>query len=746
MVARRGSGSSRKRPRSGDDASPIVIVSNRLPFTYTRTAGGLKRQASPGGLVSALEPVLKRRGGTWIGWPGVELKKGERVSTRGNSYRVAPVALGENDIARYYHGFSNRTLWPLFHSLPGHTQYVRKDWHVYADVNKRFAEIALRHAREADLVWIHDYHLMLAPEFMRGAHPDARLAFFLHIPFPPFDIFRLCPWDQELLRGLIACDLIGFHVENYARNFMDCAERILGARVDREAMIIEDGDRVAKIGVFPIGIDFDLYETQAMKARRENQRERVVLGVDRLDYTKGIPERIRAFERLLELHPRHKGNVVLLQLAVPSRSQVAEYRELKSEIDELVGQVNGRFATSTWSPIRYLYRSVSPEKLCGLYRDADVALVTPLRDGMNLVAKEYVACQVDDPGVLVLSRMAGAAETMREALQVNPFDVDGTAEAIHRALTMDEEERASRIASLRRRERRDNVEAWVEGFLRAGRTETARLAPISEQEIHAWLRGYVKSYPLCLFLDYDGTLTPIVAHPSKAKLSSEMREALMSCARRLDTDVSIVSGRALDDIRKIVGEPSLVYAGNHGLEIEGPQIKRFRHEDLVHYEARAQELFEALEQIAGEGAWTEAKGPTLTFHVRNVAPTRRLHYAKKARSLIAQHGYQARDAHEAIEARPPIGWDKGRAVLHILREQFGPDWSERVRVIYVGDDQTDEDAFRFLSGLAMTFRVGSADAPTAALHRLPEVEAVRRLLDWVGTRPPTHATPSHASL
>ncbi|MBW2242603.1 MAG: bifunctional alpha,alpha-trehalose-phosphate synthase (UDP-forming)/trehalose-phosphatase [Deltaproteobacteria bacterium] len=746
MTARRKSSSSRagRKGRGGD--APIVVMSNRLPFTYSRAVGGLRRQPSPGGLVSALEPVLRRRGGTWIGWPGVELKKGERVSTRADAYRIAPVPLGETDIARYYHGFSNRTLWPLFHSLPGHTQFVRKDWNVYADVNERFAGVAMRHARDAKLVWIHDYHLMLTPEFMRRAHPEARLAFFLHIPFPPFDIFRLCPWDKELLRGLIACDLIGFQIENYAHNFMDCAEQILGARVDREAMIIEDGDRVARVGVFPIGIEFDLFQEQAMKARRESQRERVVLGVDRLDYTKGIPERIRAFERLLELHPRHKGNVVLLQLAVPSRSQVTEYRELKSEIDELVGQVNGRFATSTWSPIRYLYRSFPQERLCGLYRDADVALVTPLRDGMNLVAKEYVACQVDDPGVLILSRMAGAAETMREALQVNPFDLDGTAEAIHRALTMDEEERASRIAAMRRRERRDDVEAWVEHFLAAGNEEAAHLDPISERELQQWLRGYVKSYPLCLFLDYDGTLTPLVSHPSKAKLSKEMREALMGCSRRVDTDVSIVSGRALDDIRKIVGEPNLVYAGNHGLEIEGPEIARFRHQDLVHYEARALELFGALEAIANEGAWTEAKGPTLTFHIREVPEARQARYAQKARALMTEHGYQARDAHAAVEARPPIGWDKGRAVLHILRERYGPNWSERVRVIYVGDDQTDEDAFRFLAGLAMTFRVGSADTPTGALHRLPDVEAVRRLLDWVGMRPLTEATPTQSSL
>ncbi len=710
-------------------------MSNRLPFTYSRTAEGLKRSRSSGGLVSALDPVLRKRGGTWIGWPGVELRGNERISTRAGSYRIAPVPLSEPEVARYYRGFSNRTLWPLFHSLPALSQFERVDWEGYEAVNQRFADVAEKHAREAELVWIHDYHLMLSPEFMRRANADARLAFFLHIPFPSYDVFRLCPWDHQLLRGLLACDLIGFHVETYARNFLDCAARILGARVDMESMVVEHGDRVARVGVFPIGIEFAEFEKAAMKAGRERKRERIVLGVDRLDYTKGIPERIRAFERLLELHPEHVGEVVFLQLAVPSRSEVEEYQDLKREIDGLVGRVNGRFATSTWSPIRYLVRSMPRERLCGLYRDAEVALITPLRDGMNLVAKEYVACQVDDPGVLILSRMAGAAETMREALLVNPFNLDDTAEAIHRGLTMGEDERASRIASLRRRERRDDVEAWVGGFLTAAAAERADLQPISDEEIHRWLVSYVKRYPLCLFLDYDGTLTPIAAHPSKAKLRKTMREALARCAGRRDTEVSIVSGRAMADIRKMVGDPDLIYAANHGLEVEGPSIESFRHQDLIHYEGRSRDLLVGLEKIARDGAWTEAKGPTLTFHVRPVPESKRKALLEKARVVMANHGYQAREAHAALEARPPIGWDKGRAVLHILRECYGPAWSERVRVIYVGDDQTDEDAFRFLSGLAMTFRVGSAETPTAAQHRLPNVDAVRRLLEWIGARP-----------
>jgi trehalose 6-phosphate synthase/phosphatase len=724
-------------------AKPIVVVSNRLPFTFQRTAKGLERRPSSGGLVSALDPVLRRRGGTWIGWPGLELRPGERVDSQRRPYRVAAVPLSEAEATRHYGGFSNRTLWPLFHSLPVLSRFDRRDWETYQEVNARFARIASEHADGADLVWMHDYHLMRAPEQLRLMRPDVRSAFFLHIPFPSWDVFRVCPWERELLRGLLGSDLIGFHVEGYANNFLDCVERSLGARVDRTRMMVEHGDRIVKVGYFPIGIEFAVYEKEAMEAPEHDHgpRERLVLGVDRLDYTKGIPERISAFERLLELYPEHREKVVFLQLTVPSRSQVAEYRELKREVDELVGRVNGRFATARWSPIRYLYRSLPRKRLCGLYRDADVALITPIRDGMNLVAKEYVTCQVRDPGVLILSRLAGAAETMREALQVNPFDVDGTARAIHRALSMDEEERASRIASLRRRERRDDVEAWVNGFLGAAAEHPLSLAPLTDAEIESWLTRFIRSYPLCIFLDYDGTLTPLAEHPSKARLSQGMREAVQSVAERDDTTVAIVSGRSLEDVRRTVGDGRLIFAGNHGLEIEGPGLGLFRHEDLDHYAERSDELAAELGRLESGGAWTEHKGPTLTFHFRRVPEEKRDELAEAARQLITSHGYQARDAHMAVEARPPIGWDKGRAVLHVLRARWGPDWSEKVRVIYVGDDQTDEDAFRFLAGLASTFRVGSAETPTAAARRLANVDAVQKLLEWIARRPATQPQP-----
>jgi trehalose 6-phosphate synthase/phosphatase len=722
----------------GETASGrIVVVSNRLPVTLHRTAQGIQAERSSGGLVTALEPVLRTLGGTWVGWPGLQLRPGDELKLPDTAYGVEVVRLSEREIQRYYQGCSNQTLWPLFHSLPERANFDRRDWECYEAVNERFAKAALHAAESAELIWVHDYHLMRMASYLREWRPDLRLAFFLHVPFPPYDLYRILPWYQEILRGLLACDLVGFHCPGYAANFIDCVERLLGARTDRAAGHIEQGERTVQVSAFPLGIDYETHEALAIKAPRESVRvaERIVLGVDRLDYTKGIPERILAFERLLELHREHREKVVFIQVAVPSRGQVAEYQSLKRRIDELVGHVNGRFATPTWSPIHYLYRSLPPDRLAALYRDADVALVTPLRDGMNLVAKEYVACQVDAPGVLVLSRMAGAAETMHEALRVNPYNVDGMAENLHRALTMNREERGARMLALQQRERRYEVHRWVDAFLSSARARPAPMRPLTDADFASWLGEFLRDWPLALFLDYDGTLSPIADRPSEALLAPEMRELLATCARRPDSDVTVVSGRSLQDVRKLVGLEAIAYAGNHGLEISGPKLGEFRHEDVAHYEERAGALADRLRQSRLPGVWVEEKGASLTLHYRLADPSQHAEIRRQAYDWIRDSGFQARDALCAVEARPPVGWDKGHAVLHILRRHYGVGWSERVRVIYVGDDDTDEDAFRALSGLGVTFRVGASTRRTSASRHLPNVAAVRALLGWIARRP-----------
>lgn len=448
--------------------SNLILVSNRLPVTVKRTQGAIERVRSSGGLVSAFEPVLEDRGGLWVGWPGTELRDDETLTDPDDPFEIVPVHIPRGEVRGYYNGFSNRTLWPVFHTLPGDATFHEREWAAYERANQRFADVVARRAGDDAAVVVNDYHLMLLPEMLaERCRRDVAVAFFLHIPFPPYDVFRVLPWARRLLRGVLAADLVAFHTQNYVRNFLDCVARLTEFDVRPRSGTVEVDGRTIRVASLPIGIDFRHYESLARSApERSHASERIVLGVDRLDYTKGIPQRLHAFARLLENHPDHRGRVAMVQLAVPSRAEVKEYRELKRQIDELVGRINGRFATERWTPIRYLYRAVSQERLAAMYRDADVAFVTPLRDGMNLVAKEYVACQVGDPGVLVLSHMAGAAETMREALRVNPYNVEDSAGKLHLALTMPRSERAHRMERLRARERRMNVHVWARRLLR----------------------------------------------------------------------------------------------------------------------------------------------------------------------------------------------------------------------------------------------------------------------------------------
>lgn len=383
----------------------------------------------------------------------------------------------------YYNGCCNEIFWPLLHSMPGSCKFDLKHWKSYVTVNKHFAERTVEalekcHERNthtgSPIVWIHDYHLTLAANYIREKADDKnlhlQLAFFLHIPFPTFDIFKLCPWGDEVLQGILACDMVGFHIRDYCLNFVDCCQRSLGCRVDRKNLLVEHGGRSVRVRPLPIGIPFNRFVELAKTAPKVFTASdiQIILGVDRLDYTKGLVNRLLSFELLLEKYPQHREKVSLLQISVPSRTDVKEYQDLKEQIDQLVGRINGRFTTANWSPIRYIFGCVSQDQLAAYYRDASVAFVTPLRDGMNLVAKEFVACQINQPpGVLIVSPFAGAGETMHEALLCNPYELHDTADVLHRALTMPDDERALRMSRLRRREAENDVNQWMRSFLKA---------------------------------------------------------------------------------------------------------------------------------------------------------------------------------------------------------------------------------------------------------------------------------------
>jgi trehalose 6-phosphate synthase/phosphatase len=479
--------------------SRLIVVSNRLPFALDVTSEDLWTVTpAAGGLVSAIEPVLRERGGTWIGWPGIAgtiPKTALEEATRGVGYAVVPVSLSQAERDEFYYGYSNEVIWPLFHDLQNFCNFEPAFWETYKTVNERYAEAIARHCQPGDFIWVHDYHLMYVAQALRARRVHAALTFFLHIPFPPFDIFAKLPQQQRLLRALLEFDLLGFQTRRDLRNFLQCVRRVLSeAEVLPSAGIqrIRYRGREIRASRFPIGIDFESFEKGAVSEEVTQRAQmlraafpgcQLMLGADRLDYSKGIPERLRAFRDALERHSELRGRVVLIQNVVPSRVEIPRYHEFKDRIDRLVGDINGRFSTDTWLPVHYRFRSLSRDDLLAHYRACEIALVTPLKDGMNLVAKEYCACRVDkNDGVLILSQFAGAAEQLKSgAVLVNPYDVEQVADTILKVCRMSDAERSTRMKRMRRVVCDENVFWWVDSFLKAGSQLAIRSARIASR-------------------------------------------------------------------------------------------------------------------------------------------------------------------------------------------------------------------------------------------------------------------------
>ena len=459
----------------------LILVSNRLPITTEMGPGGPVLKPSSGGLVTALRPVLKARKGYWIGWPGdgpeeqiERLLEKERSESR---VRLVPVSLTASERKGFYAGFSNEIVWPLFHDLQSRCNFDPSYWEAYVNVNHKFADVVKRVNRRDSLVWVHDYHLILVGEFLRQRGVQSRLGFFLHIPFPPLDIFEKLPWRSQFLRALFAYDAVGFQTLRDQRNFLGCVRHFLPEiemHREDEQVRVSAGGHSTVIRTFPIGIDYEEFAQQAAEPevveraaqiRRDMHDRTIILGVDRLDYTKGVPDRLRAFRHLLSSQPRRRRHLSLVQIVVPSRENIPRYRELKLEIETLVSQINGQYGDPGWMPVHYIHRSVERPELVALYRAADIALITPLKDGMNLVAKEFCAAQEGDQGVLILSEFAGAAAQLGNgAILVNPYDIQCVADAIQQACNMEVEERVARMRKLRRRVRNENVFRWCERF------------------------------------------------------------------------------------------------------------------------------------------------------------------------------------------------------------------------------------------------------------------------------------------
>lgn len=472
------------------DNQELTIVSNRLPIVMDFDEQNREWNGKPGsgGLVSAMNPILQKRGGTWVGWPGMVAEEAEGyekglrevINDIGEQagYKLEPVMLSSDEVEGYYGGFANSVLWPLFHGFPNRCDFNPEFWDRYVEVNEKFAAGLANTTEPGQPIWVHDYHLIGVAEKLRQFGSPGNIGYFLHIPFPALENYVKLPWRADLLRALLAYDLLGFQSGRDKRNFLECVERLMPQTTirhgDTTTTVEVQGDEVT-VGVFPISIDFDDFDERArsteVESRIERMREelgpyKMLLGIDRLDYTKGLIERFLAFEELLSRNPDLCEEVVFFQLVVPSRESVPEYQSLKREIDRIVGRVNGRFSTSKWQPIHYLYNTVDIDELTALYRHASVGVVTPLCDGMNLVSKEFCASQVDENGVLILSEFAGAADEFHEdALLVNPYDTVGTADAIYEAVTMDENQRRKRMRRLRHEVETHNVYWWANQFV-----------------------------------------------------------------------------------------------------------------------------------------------------------------------------------------------------------------------------------------------------------------------------------------
>ncbi|HUF49209.1 MAG TPA: bifunctional alpha,alpha-trehalose-phosphate synthase (UDP-forming)/trehalose-phosphatase [Longimicrobiales bacterium] len=738
--------------------SRLLLVSNRLPVALTVGPRGVHVEPTVGGLATGLREPHARSHGLWIGWPGpLELDtEAARAELRAHFERlgIVPVYLSAREVRRYYEGFANSVLWPLFHYLTGQVPLRVEGWSEYVAANRRFAEETASHARADDMIWVHDYQLMLVPGMIRQRVPRARIGFFLHIPFPSAELFATLPTREELLRGMLGADLIGFHTDSYRRHFAATIERVLGVRVrDHEGEF--EGQRF-RLGVFPMGVDAPGLAQRARSAEVAAEVHaltagwpgRLLLGIDRLDYTKGIPRRLLAYQEMLRRRPEWHGQVRLLQIAVPSRTGVRSYRHFREEVDGLVGHINGEFGTAQWMPVHYLYRSVPETQLLALYRAAHAMLVTPVRDGMNLVAKEFVAVREDELGVLVLSEFAGAADELQQAIIINPYNIEQAAEAYHRALTMPVQEQRERMRVLRTTVFENDVRQWVSRFLAeldpaaelrwsniVGEQPT--LSDVAEPALppnalavwNSLASRFDQGSPV-LFLDYDGTLTRIVRHPRDALLSGDMRAVLERIAALLP--VVLVSGRAREDLLQRVGIAGLIYAGSHGFDIAGPH--GLRHEVASDHipllERIAQDLESRMRHIAG--VVVEAKRFSAAVHYRMVARADVPAVLAVVDALV-QDEPRVRKTYgkKVVEIRPAVDWDKGYAVRWLMT-QLSADYD--VLPIYLGDDLTDEDAFAAIGDDGVTVLVGDTPRPTRAQYSLRNVEEVRGFMMRIADR------------
>ncbi|MEO5721385.1 MAG: bifunctional alpha,alpha-trehalose-phosphate synthase (UDP-forming)/trehalose-phosphatase [Chthoniobacterales bacterium] len=714
-------------------ATNIVNISNRLPVTVAEEI-----TKSSGGLVAALDGLSPTEYDLkWIGWPGGTFgdpaRRAEVEKLLVEEHGCIPVFLSEEEVAGHYEGFSNSSVWPLLHYMPNFMRYDPAWWEAYRTVNQRFADKALALAQPEDLVWVHDYQLMLVPGMLHEQMPELKIGFFLHTPFPSFETFRCHPKRRELVAGLLGADLIGFHTFGYMRHFRSTVLRLLGLESEISRIRSEDG-HVSAMGVFPIGInarkfnetlDSPAFEKRRAELLASDSEKRVVLSVERMDYTKGILHRLDAIEHFLA-QAEDRDAVKFIFVSVPSREEVEEYQNLRAEVEARVGRINGAYATLSSSPIRFIHGSVDFVDLCALYATADVGLVTPLVDGMNLVAKEYIACQRENEGVLILSEFAGAAEELSNAVLVNPYDTRAVAQSLADALALPKEDRRAANEPMRARVLRYDAQHWARLFIQE-LTATTEATPLASHEIGEMMEQLRAAHgqPVALFLDYDGTLSEIERDADAAKPTEEIQALLQQLSGLPDVDVTIISGRKSESLEAWFGELPFHLVAEHGASIRRrgqrewtPMVRALN----LRWKYELRRVLEQYEQST-PGSAVEEKTTSLVWHYRKTDPE---FGAWKAHQLVEELG--------ALMANQPVHIRHGRKIVEATAAQISKGAAVRLLmeeksyalIVCAGDDATDESMFEIAGKNLISIKVGRETS--RARYRLRDPAALRKFL------------------
>lgn len=719
--------------------SKTIIVSNRLPVKISEHKKKIKVSPSEGGLATGMGSIYREGDNIWIGWPGQQTdtaEQEEQITAELRALNLVPVFLNEEEIKRYYEGFSNEVLWPIFHYLSTYAVYDDQNWLVYKSVNEKFRDIVVQHLEPGDVVWIHDYQLLLLPGMIREARPDVSIAFFQHIPFPSQELFRLIPWREEILKGMLGADMVGFHTFDDSRHFISSCTHLLS--VHNTANMLRVGDRVVIAEPFPMGIDSEKFAKLSASAKVKKhirhlkegfRQQKLILSIDRLDYSKGIIQRLKAFSCFLEKYPEYIEKITFYMIVVPSRDNVPQYRELKNEIDRLVGNINAKYRTFDWHPIAYFYHAYPIEIISALYNIADICLVTPMRDGMNLVSKEYVASRTDNSGVLILSEMAGASKELVDALIVNPNSHESIENALREALTMTPEDITSRMKAMRQVVFKFNIHQWVKIFMnRLGEVrqlQQSMKAKLVQNAIRQEIiKGYSKANNRLIILDYDGTLVGFQKQIDKASPDHALYTLLDKLSSDKQNRLVIVSGRKYQTLEAWFGHKNYDLVAEHGVWRKVLHDKWSQRPGLSN--KWKDEVNQLMETFADRtpGAFVEEKSYSLVWHYRKVqeglGAMRANELMDNLRYYLTAHGLQLLDGDKVIEVKNSEV-NKGRATTEILHGE------EYDYILAIGDDHTDEDIFKALPESAISIKVGSN--VSAARYYVNSYQEVRALLE-----------------